>query len=321
MLQTSESLDLIARYLNDPTDPGLRSEVISFRSSSIEHDALFLEIEKIWEQAAVAKRLDEIDERGAVDRFKKALKQHTVSRYSNRTWWRGVAAAVVLFLAGYWIYGYNTQPIFIVKTTAKNQVDSVTLADGSTIILAENTELRYPDKFSSNTRQIYLSKGQAFFKIAKDVNHPFKVVMNKSDVVVLGTSFNIRLVGTRIELGVKTGRVLFSPYENGATSILTAGQALTYDTEKKEFATKNAQNEDSWLTKELIFVDTPLEEVCEQLTNYYGVVIKLQEGKHVAKKLNAKFQDQSLNDVLIVLNETYNIKVKKEHQQINLITP
>jgi transmembrane sensor len=68
---------------------------------------------------------------------------------------------------------------------------------------------------------------------------------------------------------------------------------LSYDIKKKEFVTKTAENQDSWLTKELVFVDTPLEEVCKQLTNYYGTVVKLQNNKHAAKKLNAKFKDQS----------------------------
>jgi transmembrane sensor len=146
-------------------------------------------------------------------------------------------------------------------------------------------------------------------------------MMGQSDVVVLGTSFNLKLTINTIELSVKTGRVQFSPYYNGATSILIAGQALSYDLQKKELMAKPADNSDSWLTKELVFVDTPLEEVCKQLTDYYGIVIKLDNKKHAAKKLNAKFTDQPLDDVLLVLNETYGIKINKEQNQIHLITP
>lgn len=321
MLQNAESLDLIARYLNNPADQFLQAEISRFCAESADNEAYFLEIEKIWNRSASASRLETVDEKGAIKQFKKTLKKQPSTKKLFNGWFQAFAAAVLLFIVGYVLYAQSVQPNYIIKATAKNQIDSVKLADGSVIILNENTVLKYPDEFNSDTREVFLSKGQAFFKIARDINHPFKVSMNKSDVEVLGTSFNIKLANHKIELGVKTGKVLFSPYKGGATSILTAGQALSYDIEKKELITKTAQNDDAWLTKELVFVDTPLDEVCKQLTDYYGVVIKLKDQKHAIKKLNAKFQNQSLNDVLIVLNETYNITIKKENHQINLITP
>jgi len=321
MLQNNESLDLISRYLNNPVDEFLQAEISKFCAESAENEAYFLEIEKIWNQSAAASVLETIDEKSAIKQFKKTLKAQTSTTPIFGAWFKAIAASVLLFIAGYLLYSQNTDPNYLIKTTAKNQIDSVKLADGSVIILSENTELKYPEEFDSDTREVFLSKGQAFFKIARDINHPFKVSMHKSDVEVLGTSFNIKLANKKIELGVKTGKVLFSPYKGGATSILTAGQALSYDIEKKELITKTAQNDDSWLTKELVFVDMPLDEVCKQLTEYYGVVIKLKDQKHAIKKLNAKFQNQSLNDVLIVLNETYNITIKRENNQINLITP
>ncbi len=321
MLQNTESLDLISRYLNNPADEFLQAEISKFCAESAENEGYFLEIEKIWNQSAAASVLETIDEKSAIKQFKKTLKAQTSTTPIFGGWFKAIAASVLLFIAGYLLYSQNAEPNYLIKTTAKNQIDSVKLADGSVIILSENTELKYPEEFDSDTREVFLSKGQAFFKIARDVNHPFKVSMNKSDVEVLGTSFNIKLANKKIELGVKTGKVLFSPYKGGATSILTAGQALSYDIEKKELITKTAQNDDSWLTKELVFVDMPLDEVCKQLTEYYGVVIKLKDQKHAIKKLNAKFQNQSLNDVLIVLDETYNITIKRENNQINLITP
>lgn len=321
MPENDASLHLITRYLNNPTDQLLQLEIAAFRSASPENESYFQEIEKVWSYAASAGRLEEITSVDYKERFTQSLPQNTPKRSWGKIWFSGVAASLLVFFIGYWIYTENNKPTYLIKTTAHNQIDSVKLADGSVIILAENSELKYPNKFEQPTREIFLSKGQAFFKIAKDAAHPFKVLMNESDVTVLGTSFNIKLTASSIELGVKTGKVLFSPYKDGAVSILTAGQGLAYDIHKREFLTQSSENQDAWLTKELVFVDTPLEEVCKQLTNYYGVVIKLQNDVPTAKKLNAKFNDQSLNDVLIILNETYNIKINKEHNQINLITP
>ena len=321
MLPNPESLDLIARYLNHPSDPGLQDDISSFRSISAENEAYFNEMERIWKRSSAAATLEHVDVKEAQQNLEANLMSVKTTRTNVITWFKGIAASILLVGVGYWAYQESVKPNYVIKTTAKNQIDSVKLADGSTVILSENTSLRYPNHFSEGTREIFLARGKAFFKIAKDAAHPFKVVMDKSDVVVLGTSFNIKLTDANIELGVKTGRVIFSPFKGGATSILTAGQALSYDIRKKEVLSKVASNTDAWLTNELIFVDTPLEDVCKQLTEHYGVIIKLQSNKHAAKKLNARFINISLNDVLVILNETYNIKINKERNQINLITP
>jgi len=318
MLSKPEFLNLISRHLNDPSDLETQLEVEKYRSESPENDAFFLEIKKLWELSGKVSRINEVD----VDQAVQKLKSHLVKQSPRKSafWLTRIAASILLFSIGYLIYHQSTKTVFTVKSTNENQVDSVKLADGSVVILAENSEVRYPDKFDS-IREISLLKGQAFFKIHKDPNHPFKVLINKSNVVVLGTTFNIKMSKSKIDLGVITGKVMFTPYQNGTASILTAGQALTYDVIKKEFLTKTAQNSDSWLTKELVFVDTPLEEVCKQLTDYYGADIKLKNNKHTEKKLNATFKYQTLDQVLEILNETYNIKISKENNQINLITP
>lgn len=320
MPQNEEYLGLITRYLNNPSSELLQSEVNAFRSASPTNESYFQEIEKIWKYSASAAKLEKINVSDSTKRFVESLNQDLPVKSFKIKWFIGIAASFMILALGYWLYIENNVQNYLIKTTS-NQIDSVKLADGSVVILSENSQLKYPEKFKLPIREVVLTKGQAFFKIAKDKQHPFKVTVNKSDVTVLGTSFNIRLTDSSIVLGVKTGRVLFSPYQDGTTSILTAGQGLAYDINKREFLTQSSANQEAWLTKELVFVDTPLEDVCKQLTNYYGVEIKLQDNKGTARKLNANFKDQTLNDVLIILNETYNIKIKKEHNQINLINP
>lgn len=315
-----ESLILITRYLNNPLDVNLQQEIEQFRSESPENEAYFLETQKLWTLSAKAARLEGVSERKAVSELRNNLEKSRPKRSLKLVWFRNIAASVLVLAVGYWLYVQNTKIVYLTKLTSKNQVDSVKLADGSVIILAENSELKYPEKFGE-VREIFFPKGQAFFQIAKDPAHPFKVVMNKSDVTVLGTSFNIKVSTVKINLSVKTGRVMFSPFQNSTKSILSEGQAITYDTEKGEIVATTAQNADAWLTKELTFVDTPLEEVCKQLSAYYNADIRLQNSKRANKKLNATFKNQTLNQVLEVLNETYNIKIKKEKDLITLITP
>lgn len=316
-----EYLDLIIKYLNNPQDEKLRAEVTSFRGESVDQENYFLEIEKIWNLSGQAEKLAGVDKENAALELKNKLVPNLKPKYSNWYWISRIAAVITIFSLGIFIYNLTSKEAFLIKTTLANQIDSVALSDGSMIILAENSELKYSDKYSSTHRNVYLTKGQAFFKIAKDPKHPFKVIMDNSNVVVIGTSFNIKISANLIDLGAITGKVLFTPYQQGTTSVLTAGQALTYDVLKKELLTKTSQNANAWLTKELIFVDTPLEEVCKQLSNYYGEDIRLKNNNRVVKKLNATFKHQNLEQVLEILSETYNVKISKENNRINLITP
>lgn len=321
MLDEPGYLDVIIRYFNTPEDEKLRSELLSYRSKSVEHENYFLEMEKVWANTAKSAVLDTIDVNHSVKQFKNSLPDS--SQASHRAWyWLGrIAAVMAIALTGLWFYTSNTKEVYVVRVTQSQQIDTVALPDGSEVVLSENSEIKYSNKFTKEQRDFYLTKGKAFFKIQKDATHPFKVKMGESEVLVVGTSFNINFTSQQIDLDVKTGKVLFSPYEDGASSVLTKGQALTYNIQGKQLTTRLSQNADAWLTKELTFVDTPLDEVCKQLSVYYKVNISLKEGKGSNKKLNATFTNQSLENVLVLLNETYNIEIRKKNNQIILINP
>jgi len=311
----------IVRYLNNPSDPKLKAEIDEFRAQSAENESYFKNIEQNWLLSAKAKPLDAVRENEAVARLKKALKGNVRTMNPAWVWMRNIAATLLLAVMGYWLYNISTAPVWLTKSTLANQTDSVKLSDGSMIVLAPGSQIRYPQKFESDQpRNVFFSKGQAFFSITKDARHPFKVSINQSNVTVLGTSFNIQLLATGIDLSVKTGKVKFLPYQGGNASVLTAGQALNYNISNKQYTTKIFLNADAWLTHRLVFEDTPLDVVCEQLTDYYKTPIKLQNHHKTIKKLNATFTNNTLNEVLEILSETYDIEVNKQPHQINLIT-
>lgn len=321
MLNEPEYLDLIVQYLNNPQDENLHRAVETFRTESADQEKYFFEIEKIWNLSNKSSRLDGVNKKQAEQHFRHALRNITPNSFSLMKWVSSVAATILVVGIGYWFYNSANSSTLITKQTFANQQDSVMLVDGSKIILAANSKIKYPKAFNSDSREIYLSKGRAFFKIAKDPKHPFRVLMGESKVSVLGTSFNIDYSQSKIDLDVKTGRVIFSPYQNGTSSILTAGQALTYNIQKREFTARLSQNSDSWLTNELVFVDTPLEDVCKQLSDYYKTDIKLETNQQMVKKLNATFKHNSLNEVLEVLKVTYGLTIQRNKENVILKTP
>src|SRR6185437_8577944 len=86
---------------------------------------------------------------------------------------------------------YNT------LTTPRAGQFKLTLSDGTRVWLNNASALRYPVWFTGNTREVDLD-GEAYFEVAKDAAHPFRVHIHNGvagqdggTIDVLGTSFNI----------------------------------------------------------------------------------------------------------------------------------
>ncbi len=64
------------------------------------------------------------------------------------------------------------------------------LPDGSMVWLNSESSLRFPVKFSSDNRTVYL-EGEAFFDVERDEKAPFYVYSGEKVIRVLGTRFNV----------------------------------------------------------------------------------------------------------------------------------
>ena len=65
------------------------------------------------------------------------------------------------------------------------------LADGTSVWVFAESEIRFPTRFKGNKREVYL-EGEAYFDVFHDPAHPFYVKTKSLDVKVLGTSFNVK---------------------------------------------------------------------------------------------------------------------------------
>ncbi|HEU4530186.1 MAG TPA: FecR domain-containing protein, partial [Steroidobacteraceae bacterium] len=81
----------------------------------------------------------------------------------------------------------------------------VTLADGSRVTLNTNTKLR--EVFDRTERRVVLDHGQALFEVAHDTVRPFVVEAHDRRLVALGTAFDVRVDGTRVQVTMLEGIV------------------------------------------------------------------------------------------------------------------
>ncbi len=75
--------------------------------------------------------------------------------------------------------------------TGAGQKSTVTLADGSRVILDANSTLDVA--FAERQRAVRLLNGHAFFDVAHDPGRPFTVQAAGRVVTALGTQFDVKL--------------------------------------------------------------------------------------------------------------------------------
>jgi ferric-dicitrate binding protein FerR (iron transport regulator) len=75
--------------------------------------------------------------------------------------------------------------------TSHGKTCEITLEDGTTIWLNDESALDFPEHFSPTKREVKVS-GEAYFDVAKDAKRPFIVKGEGFETRVLGTQFNIK---------------------------------------------------------------------------------------------------------------------------------
>lgn len=216
------------------------------------------------------------------------------------------AAAIVIAIGVTFIIKNDTKPQMLsLQTTAA--MDSLRLEDGTTIFLAANSQLSYPAHFTGKERAITLLQGNAFFKVAKDPEHPFIITSGDIKTKVLGTSFHIKLCRENCNVTVVTGKVNVS---SGAQSIdLLPNEEAIYNNSK---LTKQPVTETilaNWYKEDIELNDVKLNEVFTVLRYKYGVKLELKNEEILNTRLTVYIKNRaSLDSILEQINYITNQK-------------
>lgn len=260
----------------------------------------------------VAKHYEEgrLDTDKAWQRF---AARHQVRRtVSFRRYWMA-AASVILLLIGFGTYFVTDRnsPEWVAVATQPGQIMEVYLPDSTQISLAGNSSIRYDKKAYGKERRVVEMRGKAFFQVARNEARPFSVYTERTVVTVLGTSFQINEQPGGTDVNVVTGKVSFGTTCNETDKvILTAGMSASYFPENREITLAREENLNNlaWKTRLLRFNDTPLDRVIDDLNECYQVKIVDKAGGRLLK-LTATFNGLPLEEVLMIINQTLDIRL------------
>ena len=137
-----------------------------------------------------------------------------------------VLLAVFSFMTWFYVHNKNSE-ISIVEVVVSDGIKKVILPDKTIVWLKGNSALNYPSHFSDVTRDVTL-KGEALFEVTKDPKHPFIIHCGDLKTTVLGTSFNVKTLGEKIEVVVLTGKVSLSSSIDTEGIVVLPKQRIVY---------------------------------------------------------------------------------------------
>lgn len=218
-----------------------------------------------------------------------------------------VAASVAALCVLGWGAYYMLAPIPLQTVSTLAETRSIRLPDQTEVVLNRYSSLTYPERFRGRERSVQL-KGEAYFEVSKDAEHPFMVKAEAVMVQVLGTHFNIEAYpeDTQVKTTLLEGSVGVSLTDRTEEQlILSPNESAIYNKEKKTLTLhpeKDAAEEILWRNGTLLFKSIPLQEIARQLSNAFHKEIRIEGTDLQNYRMTATFADgETLEEILSLL--------------------
>jgi len=238
-----------------------------------------------------------------------------------------IAAVLFLPLLLYFMYTYiiTDKPILSetikpvpVNIEVKSPLGSKTyleLPDGSKVWLNYGSRLKFPQKFTGQTRTVEL-QGECYFEVAHNEQKPFIVETGGLQALVKGTEFNLMAYpeDAVIETTLKSGKVILQRKisDGNVQQIFEMepnNHAIYYKEEKElTYSIENPDKYISWKDGILIFRNDPINDILKKLSRWYNVDIQLKDEELSKYTYTATFVDETLPQILDLLKIATPIK-------------
>lgn len=313
-----------------------RAEFVDWLRESPAHVAEMLRVSRIdqalsdftqWDQVAAVEQ-DANDNVIALGDVEPSTYRSKVNRIALLSW-ASAAAVATLAILGSWLFLSQNQLIIRTQVGERREL---TLADGSVVDVAPATELQV--RLEEKQRLIKLTRGQAFFHVAKNPSRPFIVDAGDTHVRAVGTAFDVARGAAGVTVTVVEGRVAVIRQQSyveqaagpkasrpadimlGANEqvVVTPSDAVTPVREV------NSAAEVAWTDGNLIFNDETVAEVVRRFNVYNRAQIQILDQTLAARRVSGVFKASDPESFIAFVRSTSS-DTAHEHDLIQLDAP
>lgn len=358
-------INIITRYLSKDATEGEKKQLMDWLDHSSHNRMIFSEYKKIWLETHEESSSKYRNPGSAFELFNKRIekkKNIPIQGPKKKNSWLRYAANVLIIIS------VGTLAYFVgLKSQTKNKEDinyneiivpyggisSVILPDKTKVWLHSGSKIKYEKNFGENTRNIEL-EGEAFFEVTKNKKVPFIVKTSHIDILVTGTSFNVKSYpdDDKIETTLEEGSINIINLKEKKVSqpiILKPKERFTFykdeshlpkepdnDTPKnntKVIHSKEDKSSDSqaiittnvaieediaWKDGNYILTNETLSELTKILERRYNIEIDYNNDKLKTYTYSGVLKDLTLEQVLNALKLTSELDYSIEERKVTL---
>ncbi len=257
----------------------------------------------------------------------------------KRRYWISALAIAACLLIGFAVLQITSLPSSYSTPATTVQMESYEggkkhfLKDGSSFYLRKGSQISV--SFTNQSRNLFLTKGEAIFEVAKDKDRPFIVKTKTAEVVAVGTIFSVNSSQEFCEVYVTEGRVKFNEKVQGRieknqysnlVAEIDAGQMLNFPAHKgafspqiqafeyEEFAQKT-----NWTHQIIEMVSAPLFEIIEEFNKYNDLHIYIPDEGLKAIRMSVSVTPDNETEFLNLLEMTLNVRLERKTSGIYIL--
>jgi len=172
---------------------------------------------------------------------------------------------------------------------------TVVLDDGTVVHLGAKSRLTVP---GSGTERTVVVRGRAFFAVAHDAAHPFKVYTGAGEMTVLGTRFSVNASEENLQVVVVEGQVVLTA-SGRQMKVQTSQMArVMKGTPLPVVKVPETGSAAEWVGDFLAFQDTPLKDAAAEIERSYGIRVELLDPALPERTITGWFDGWKWQDVM-----------------------
>jgi len=233
--------------------------------------------------------------------------------------WGLAAAAALAVVSGGILWRGDSRFASWHYATGHGGQQTVRLADNS--ILHLNTDTSLTVRYGRGERVVDIDHGQAFFVVTHDSDRPFRVIVGQTDVVAVGTQFDVYRQIRSTLVTVLEGRVSVGSVGSGNPRIQVAGGEqvrLSDGLLPVVVSPVDVQSFTAWLRRQIVFDHEPLALVAAEFNRYSAIPIEIESPSLKAFVVSGVFSVGDTDTFLAFLRSLHGVRVDSTPARIRV---
>ncbi|WP_394972809.1 FecR family protein [uncultured Croceitalea sp.] len=198
----------------------------------------------------------------------------------------------------------------------------VSFSDGTKVYCDAGTSLKYRSGLNLDYPRNVSLVGRAFFDVAKNKKNPFTVTTHDSEISVLGTQFNVSAYpeNSSTQTVLVEGVVKVTSKNTKEKVLLVPNQKAFFSTETNTLVVNevNTYTHTAWMSQKIIFNKILFKDVLKSLERKFGVIITNENDELNGQTFTAKFDTESLEEILNAFKEESDFTFKINQNQVTI---